>query len=154
GLCQLGFSASLPELANLIGALWLGHALGALVVAAPLLVLLTPPLLQWGLAVPEASEPSRGEMVAPWTTGEAIELAGLGLAAGLLGAVLAVVQVRDATHSWPLWGVLLLVVVWTCLRQGPRGMVVASTASICGLETARWLVDRGMPLLQGNFLAQ
>src|SRR5262249_35639539 len=119
-------------------ALWLAHALGALVLTPPLLVLLTPWLVRHGLASadPTDRQPEMGTAPA-WTTGHLVEVGGLTAGAAVLGVTLAVVHARDQTMTWPLWALLLLLVVWTSLRHGlAGGSLAAAAASLLGLVTA------------------
>jgi hydroxypyruvate isomerase len=58
-----------------------------------------------------------------------IETAGLASGAAVLGLILAVLHTRDASTNWLFWSILLLVIVWTSLRQRLRGGTLASSGA-------------------------
>ena len=91
GQATLGDWADFPQR---MAQVWLSQALGFLAVAAPLLTAATPWLVRRGLVRPEA--PTRQQSAEsghagadPLTRGDAIEIAGLALGAGLLALLLA-----------------------------------------------------------------
>jgi PAS domain-containing protein len=138
-------------------AVWRSHALGIMVLVPALLTMLTPLWVELGWIRREA--PVAGVVpsaLVDWTWGERIEVAGLALAAGVVGVVLALLQAEGIT-SWSLWGLSLLVVVWAALRQGLRGgAAAAGLAGLLAFATAGFAEDnpgRLLPL-QGNLLAQ
>jgi PAS domain S-box-containing protein len=153
GLC---FGAG-ESLGTLLGNSWRASALGVLVLVPPLLVGLTPVWQERGLTQPE---PRRGgDVAAPrdWTVGEAVEVAGLALAASVLDIALAVMHAHTGLTSWHLWGLSLLVVVWASLRQGLRGgALAAGMAAVLSLLVAASLgaVPEQLNPLQGSLLAQ
>jgi ubiquinone/menaquinone biosynthesis C-methylase UbiE/PAS domain-containing protein len=139
-------------------AVWRSHALGIMILAPALLALLTPVWVDLGWTWKEA--PEAGAVPATrldWTWGERIEIAGLALTAGVLGVLLALLQVRERTTSWPFWGLSLLVVVWAALRQDLRGgAAAAGLAGLLALVTAspaESTLEQLLPL-QGNLLSQ
>jgi PAS domain-containing protein len=146
---------------QLFGALWLSRSLGLLVPLPLLLVLLTPLLARHRLihaAPPLNVQPNPWQR---WSTGEAAEVSGLALSSALLVLVLLGLQVQQdrdpGLPPWSLWGIGLMIVVWSALRQGLRGgVVVAGSAALAGLAVAASLplrpADGG--LLQGYLLAQ
>jgi len=141
-----------------LGTLWRGRALGIMILTPALLAILTPVWVARGWIQREAREPGTvAALPRDWTWGEAVEVIGLASAGGVLGVVVAVLQVRQGVTSWSLWGLLLLVVVWAGLRQGLRGgAVAAGAAGLLGLSLVSIMEgdrDRWLPL-QGNFLAQ
>ncbi|HYT88365.1 MAG TPA: PAS domain S-box protein [Gemmataceae bacterium] len=149
----------LDDVPTLAVAWWIRQVLGILTLAPPLLVIATPWLVRRGLALPESGENS------PWLEpatqlgwGESVEAGGLALGAALVGVVLGVQHARTSALNWSLWGLLLLLIVWTSLRQGlPGGSLAAALSAILALETASFLPPRvGAQLvpLQGNLLAQ
>jgi len=85
----------------------LAAAVGVVVLGVPLLVLASP-----------ADGPTRGD---------AVETAGLALAAGLFS--LGRVAVVRAPDDGLLWTVTLLPVVWAAVRQGLRGATLAAAAA-------------------------
>jgi hypothetical protein len=98
-------------------ACWLARALGLLAVA-PALLTATPALVRRGLVPPGRraaadDDEAGGE---ERTRGDAVELAGLALAAGLLSLALA--AAGPGLAAWQPWGAPLLLVVWAGLRQG------------------------------------
>jgi PAS domain S-box-containing protein len=142
-------------------ALWLGHALGLLVVASPLLVCLTPWLVKRGLT-PEEPPDSAPLLPGPVgadriSLGDTIEIAGLALCAGGLGLLLALAPGHRVLAGWQVWGAPLLLIVWASLRQGlPGGSSVACAAVAVPLTVlARESTLAPLTLLlQGNLLAQ
>ncbi|MCI0463965.1 MAG: PAS domain S-box protein [Gemmataceae bacterium] len=151
------------SVAALAASLWVGHGLGILALAPPLLTLATPGLVRRGLARADPAENTRarrfltGDAGAPLTRGDRLEAGGLALGAAGLGVVLAVVHAQAESVNWHLWGLLLLVVVWAGLRQGlAGGSLAASSAAVLALLTAGALVgDAGQTAaLRGHLLAQ
>jgi PAS domain S-box-containing protein len=145
-----------PDLVSLASALWVSHALGLLALAPPLLVLATPWLQRLGLAPDPAGRIPSAASAWPWTWGEAVETAGLVLAAAVVGVALAVIYARQYAVNWQLWALLLLLIVWTSVRQGlPGGSVAAGVAAVLGMAVA----SAGFPgatqaaALEGHFLA-
>jgi PAS domain S-box-containing protein len=152
------------DLVSLASALWVAHALGLLALAPPLLVLATPWLQRHGLAVASprpggrAADGRRSGPVSVWpaTLGELVETAGLVFAAGMVGIALAVTYVSQQGVNWQLWALLLLLVVWTSLRQGlPGGSLAAGVAAVLGLSAASVLVPAPIlaAALEGHLLA-
>jgi PAS domain S-box-containing protein len=143
------------ELASTLG---ISRTLGVLTLAPLLLVWGTPGLRRWGAIEPPKSTQRSVLPVEPaddW--GEAIELLGLGLGNVILTLALVTMQITRGYPGWGLWGVSLLLVVWTSLRQGLRGgVLVAGIGSILGLCIATILGASAPDLtpLQGNLLAQ
>jgi PAS domain-containing protein len=144
----------------LFGTLWMSRILGLLVPMPLLLVLLTPWLSRQGLIAPDPPLGVRGN---PWhrlSPGEVVEVAGLTLSAVVLALVLLGLEGQrnqNALPPWSLWGVGLIIVVWSALRQGLRGGAVVAGVSSLGVL----LVTQGPGLapadggpLQGFLLAQ
>jgi PAS domain S-box-containing protein len=144
-------------------AFWLSRALGVMILAPLLLLLLTPWLTRLRLVRPVSAESDPNAALGVmggserllW--GEGLELLGLAAGAGAL-TWLAVQNGRmQQLAGWQLWGTPLLLIVWASFRQGLRGgMVVASVSA--GLPM---LLLQGEPLagvfsllVQGNLLAQ
>jgi PAS domain S-box-containing protein len=142
-------------------SLWLGHALGMLVVAPPVMVGFTPLLVRRGLThedAPDAAPLLPGPVGADrLTTGDAIEIAGLALCAGGLGLLLALSPGHRFLAGWQTWGAPLLLIVWSSLRQGLLGgTTVAAAAVAVPLAVLARTGSAGSLalLLQGNLLAQ
>jgi PAS domain S-box-containing protein len=151
--------------AGWLGLFWLGRALGILVLAPPLLVTLTSWLVRSGLSeaedVDEAGATSRGHGGTEWARrGDWVELAGLGLGAGVATLLLSWLHARHELAGWHLWGIPLLLLVWAGVRQGLRGAaLVASFAAALPLLFLPLLAPAGLGLpsaflLQGDLLAQ
>ena len=146
-----------------VGRCWLSSALGLLAVAAPLLTAATPWLVRRGLVRPESVTPKQATDnglagADPLTRGDAIEIAGLALGAGLLALLLAWTYGRHTLEGWQPWGAPLLLIVWASLRQGQRGGVitagVAAAIPLCALTLFPVeLSERDVFLIQGNLLA-
>src|SRR5262249_49855908 len=89
-------------------------------------------------AEPRAKQPG-GLGLTDWTFGELLEVTGLSIATGLLGIVIAELQMR-AGGNLHLWAFNLLLIVWAGLRQGLRGGALAACAgSLTGLVTVALL---------------
>ena len=140
---------------------WLGRSLGLLTVAPPLLTAATPWLVRRGLVRPEVVSERYAAAVGHagadrLTRGDAIEIAGLALGAGLLALVLVCSYGRQALEGWQPWGAPLLLVVWASLRQGQRGGVltagVAAALPLCFLAFAPAASPPFAYLIQGNLL--
>jgi PAS domain S-box-containing protein len=158
---------------------WLDHALGLMVVAPPLLVIVTPLLLAHGLipkrwAADRTGAPDHpghydtGRIatgailpggVAGGSWGEWLELIGLAFGAGVLCLLLSRLHGHELL-GWQLWGVQLLFIVWASLRQGLRGgtLVAAAAAAVPLLVRQFWHPGNEdpnfQPLLQAHLLAQ
>lgn len=142
---------------SVAGALWMSRALGILALAPPLLVVATPFLVRARFVPPEppAKLPG-GTEPEDWTLGEAIETLGLCLGTAILAVVLVLLHVGQGP-GWTLWGVSLLLVVWSALRQGLRGGSLAAAASaVLALVVAsvHQVTAAEFSPLQGNLLAQ
>jgi PAS domain-containing protein len=143
----------------LFGRLWLSRILGLLVPLPLLLVLLTPGLVRHGLVRVTPLVGVQSNPLQRWSTGELVEVSGLSLAAVVLALVLVALAGPAGVTTlppWSLWGVGMLIVVWSALRQGVRGgAVVAGLSAVAALAVAQWSVpasDAGP--LQGYLLAQ
>ena len=138
--------------------LWISRALGILSLAPPLLVVVTPYLVRFGLTNREPPlKLAGGSEPQDWTSGEIIETVGLCLGSGILALVLVVLQVKQESPAWSLWGLSLLLIVWASLRQGLRGGSLASAAGACtALISASLLstADSDFSAMQGILLAQ
>lgn len=142
----------------LAGGLWISRALGFLVLAPVLLVVVTPFLVRRRLTEAEKADILSGRGLADdWTLGEIIETSGLVMGAGILSIVLAILHLGHVMPGLSLWGFSLLLVVWASLRQGLRGGALAAlagsvpallVAEISGMSPAEFSP------LQGNLLAQ
>lgn len=144
-----------------ITGLWLGHALGLLVVAPPLLVCLTPWLLRHGFTaedVPDAAPLLPGPVGADRLTfGDIVEIAGLAFCAGGLGLILALAPGHRVLAGWQTWGAPLLLIVWASLRQGLPGGTSVACAAVAVPLAVLMAATTPVPLillLQGNLLAQ
>lgn len=120
----------------LTAQLLLSRIVGILVVT-PFLMLVVNPWL-WRLGVLSFDLPPkffRDSDGVPRSYGDRIELAGLTLAtSGLAQLLLWSVDVGN----WMLWGCVLILIVWTCIRQGVRGgCFSASVASALVLVVAQ-----------------
>jgi PAS domain S-box-containing protein len=155
-----GWSAELWKMS--LPAFWLSRALGVLVVAPLLLVVLTPWLSRRGFVGPETMDAGPKEPLdvvgggERLTWGDGLEIAGLAAGAGAL-TWLAVQNGRASQVGWQLWGAPLLLIVWASLRQGLRGSTLVAGAS-AGLPLAL-LEDDPVGalfalLVQGNLLGQ
>jgi signal transduction histidine kinase/integral membrane sensor domain MASE1 len=142
---------------TLASRLWISRALGVLTVAPPLLVVVTPLLIRYGLIPKEPPQKlPGGNQPQDWTSGEMVETLGLSVGAGLLALVLVVLHVNQGQPPWALGGLFLLMVVWASLRQGLRGgsltVVAGSTVALvaASFETP---ADADFSPLQGILLA-
>src|SRR5262249_18294173 len=140
----------------------LGWALGLLIIAPPLLVVLTPRLVRLYLVRPELlDDVANAQPAADYvgaTFGDWLEILGLAAGAGLMGLLLVLTQGRQQLAAWQLWGAPQLLIFWASLRQGIRGgTIVAGAAAglpLLALMGGPHYVDNFTLLLQGNLLAQ
>ncbi|HVS36558.1 MAG TPA: PAS domain S-box protein [Gemmataceae bacterium] len=146
-----------PQLAQY----WFSRSLGLLTVAPPLLSAATPWLVRRGWIGPEvvflkptASTDHAG--ADRMTRGDAVEIIGLALGAGLLALLLACTYGRHGLEGWQPWGAPLLLVVWSSLRQGQRGGVLtaglAAALPLCFLAPFAGASSIYQYLIQGNLL--
>ncbi len=150
---------------------WLDRALGEMILAPPLLVVVTPWLVRGGLiaSAPGDERPVEhgpGGMTAlsiepgPTRAGDWVEVAGLAAGAGILCLLLTGLHGRQQLLGWQLWGAPLLLIVWAALRQGPRGGVLVASVSaalpLLFLPVLGYRLDSPIFafLLQGHLLAQ
>jgi PAS domain-containing protein len=144
-----------------VAVLWLGQALGLLILAPPLLVGGTPMVRGWGLLRHEAADEAQGpeqEHGGPerLTRGDWVEVLGLCAGAGALNVLLAWLRGRKELDSWQLWAMPLLLIVWASLRQGLRGGTLVASAAAAAPLLLLPLRSYGLPftlVLQGNLLA-
>src|SRR6202008_3197204 len=102
------------SLLTLASAGWVSRALGLLVIAPPLLVVLTPLLVERDWVSLEA--PLAVSAVPPtsdWTWGERIETAGLRLGLAIVMLALGVIRVAGGLMNWRFWTLSWLIVAWT-----------------------------------------
>jgi len=140
-----------------LGVNWLRDALGILALAPPLLVVLTRFLVQSGFADDEPVKlRSTRDGLADWTFAEILETTGLACGAGILSIIIAQLQAREYSLSWQLWGIAMIVVVWSGLRQGLRGSAIAAAvAAVAGLcVTGIGMNPAAAWALRGALLAQ
>ncbi len=138
---------------------WLSRMTGILVVVPFLLVVFTPALLRYRLLdveLPAAFYGERDDRESRF--GDLIELAGLTLATVLLALLLLLAHAQQNMTVWMLWASCLVLIVWTCIRQGVRGgCFSAGITSSVVLIVAQFLDANAMSLvasgIQGNLLA-
>jgi PAS domain S-box-containing protein len=156
----------------LLALFWLDRALGVLVFAPPLLVLLSPWLKSRGLLRRVDVEPPRataapGARAEDLTAsrqetprlGDWVEILGLAICASLLSLILSRLHGRRELMGWQLWGAQILLIVWASLRQGLRGGTLTASASAALPLLARWFWAAPedplfQPLLQAHLVAQ
>ncbi len=150
------------DFGSLMAQTWLSQSLGLLTLAPPLLTAATPWLVRRGLVRPEVVSEKPTTAVGHagadrLTRGDAVEIAGLALGAGLLALVLVCTYGRQVLEGWQPWGAPLLLVVWASLRQGQRGGVLtaslAAALPLCFLTPLSALPPPYALLIQGNLLA-
>lgn len=140
---------------------WFDRALGVLILAPPLLVLLT----QWFAAnssLPAGGTPPEDLTATRQETprlGDWLEIVGLAACASILCLVLSRLQGRRELMGWQLWGAQLLLIVWASIRQGLRGGTLTAAASAALPLMARRFTTAPedplfLPLLQGHLVAQ
>ncbi len=143
---------------QLAGTLGVSHALGLLTIAPALLVVITPLLVRAAfIQVPAEDHPLRRPTAREGTAGDVVELTGLTVGNAILALVLVHLKVDRDIPGWTLWGISLLFVVWSSLRQGLRGGLI--TATVGALSALIFATLRGADAedfnpLQGNLLAQ
>ncbi|MFQ3592929.1 MAG: PAS domain S-box protein, partial [Gemmataceae bacterium] len=119
----------------LLSRLWLDRALSWIVIAPPLLVLLTPLLMRRSWITYESDSLEERETASlitrseSWTNSDLLETVLLALGTSLLCLFFSRLPAARETTIWPLWGIQLLFVVWACLRQGLRGGLIVASAS-------------------------
>ena len=136
---------------------WLSRMAGILVVVPFLLIACTPMLLRYRLIHFELPPSFFGEkQEAASRHGERIELAGLTFATSVLALLLLWTRIHNPDASWVLWGCCLVLIVWTCIRQGLHGgCFAASVISFAVVAAAQGLAlpRENQPAIQGNLLA-
>jgi PAS domain-containing protein len=148
--------APAPPFWALFGTLWLSRILGVLVPLPLLLVLVTPVLTRHRLVAVPPPSGALGNPWQHWSRGEAAEVGGLALSSAVLVVVLVALQHQQGLPPWSLWGVGLMIVVWSALRQGLRGgVLVAGAAAVAGLSFADLILgSQDWGPVQGFLLAQ
>ncbi len=139
---------------RLFGEFWIRDLLSFLVITPFLVVNVTPFLRRAGLVPQSTSKPLADVL---WTWGESIELTGLALGNLMLSFIQVYLHVELGNSAWPLWGISLLLVVWSSIRQGLRGgTVTAFAGSAVALlwASANDVTPAAFSPLQGNLLAQ
>jgi PAS domain S-box-containing protein len=157
----VALAAATPLTMADLAALWLGHALGMLAIAPPLLACLTPWLIRQGFTAedPEGAAPLLPGPIGAdnLTPGDAVEIGGLAICAGGLGLLLALAPGHQLLAGWQMWGAPLLLIVWASLRQGLRGGTVVACAAVAVPLAVLAIGPTHAPLsllLQVNLLAQ
>jgi hypothetical protein len=151
---------SLDQTLALAALFWLSRMVGILVVAPMLIVAGTPILLRYRLVDFELPPAFFGEREGLSRTGDRIELGGLTFATTVLAALLLWTHVPGVGANWLLWSLCLILIVWTCIRQGLAGACFcASVTSIVVLIMAQTIgmtdeLRRAIQsAVQGNLLA-
>jgi PAS domain S-box-containing protein len=118
---------------------WLSRMVGILVVAPFLIVAMTPILVRFRLVSFELPPAFFGERdLSAARLGDRIELAGLTFATSVLGVLLLWTYAAGNVANWMLWACCLVLIVWTCIRQGLRGgCLCASVTSTVILAIAQ-----------------
>jgi PAS domain S-box-containing protein len=149
------------DLMMLAAQLWLSRMVGILVIVPASIVVGTPMLLRHGFVSLELPPSFFGEQAGLGERrGERIELAGLTFATAMLALLLLWTRLNNPNATWMLWAVCLVLIVWTCIRQGLKGgCLSAFVTSILVLAAAQ---VRAVPAdmqpaiqaaIQGNLLA-
>ena len=140
---------------------WLSRMVGILVIVPCLIVVGTPMLLRWRLVDLELPPAFFGERDRSLSRlGDRIETAGLTFATSVLALLLLWTNAQNNDAKWALWASCLVLIVWTCIRQGlAGGCFSAAFTSFVVLATAQ-LLDVPAELqrtvqtgIQGNLLA-
>src|SRR5260370_33713301 len=138
---------------------------GISVVVPFLTVTCTPILLRYRLVDIELPPAFFGERDGGVSrVGDRIELVGLTFATSVLAVLLLWTQFHASDAKWMLWASCLVLIVWTCIRQGVGGgCFSAGVTSVVVLTAAQILAqileipaDRQRTLqsgIQGNLLA-
>jgi PAS domain S-box-containing protein len=139
-------------------AAWLARMVGILVVTPVLIVAVTPLLLRYRLVAIELPPSFFGEReAARFHFGDRIEVAGLTLATSTLGLLLLWTQIRGNPTVWMLWAGCLVLIVWTCVRQGLRGGCFCASVACAIVVVATQAVGAESPPtqigIQGSLLA-
>ena len=144
---------------------WLSRMVGILVVVPFLIVTCTPILMRYRLVDIELPPAFFGERDSGVSrVGDRIELVGLTFATSVLAVLLLWTQFHASDTKWMLWGSCLVLIVWTCIRQGVGGgCFSAGVTSVVVLTAAQILAqileipaDMQRTLqsgIQGNLLA-
>lgn len=119
---------------------WSQHVVGVLALAPLMLVGVTGWLTAQELVPADPLDEMEDKLLLggrtpegrPW--GDLTELVGLAASSALLGSWLAISHLTEAHVNWHLWGILVLLVVWSSLRQSlPGGCLAAAAAAVCAL---------------------
>jgi PAS domain S-box-containing protein len=145
---------------------WLSHALGFLALAPPLLATLTPWLVRHGAALPETpAQEADAEELRRMTWPDVFEITVLAVMLAFLSLLQTFLTAHPEVAGRQLWGLPLLVIVWSSLRHGLRGGTIMASSSVgapllLGLLTPapnaspfQWLAPI-QPILQANLLAE
>ena len=136
------------------GTLWISRALAVLMITPFLWVVVTPLLQAFRFLDDVKPKPFS---IRDWNFGEGLELIGLVVGNAILSVIQVVLHSRQELGVWPMWGLAMLLVVWSALRQSLRGG--ATTAFVgCTVAVAIAAIRGDGPSsfspLQGNLLAQ
>jgi PAS domain-containing protein len=140
--------------AQRFGMLWISRALGVLVLVPFLWVVVTPLCQHFRFLDDVKPKPFSLHI---WTLGEGLELFGLIFGNGVLAIIQLVLHQRKEFAVWPMWGLALLLVIWSAIRQGLRG---GAATSFVGCVVALWLAQLShtgpgeFSPLQGYLLSQ
>jgi signal transduction histidine kinase len=161
------FYGSAPDVdwMSAAAAFWLSRMVGILVVVPFLIVTCTPILLRYRLVDLELPPAFFGERDSGVSrVGDRIELVGLTFATNVLAVLLLWTHLQGSDAKWMLWASCLVLIVWTCIRQGVGGgCFSAGITSVVVLSAAQILAqilqipaDMQRSLrsgIQGNLLA-
>ncbi|MBI2807139.1 MAG: PAS domain S-box protein [Planctomycetes bacterium] len=141
----------------LAGSTWLARMTGILVLVPVLIVVATPILLRHRLLdfeLPADVFGQRDGVVSRF--GDGIELVGLTLSTTLLASLLLLSHVHAAATVWVLWASCLVLMVWTCIRQGVQGGCFSAGITsiiVLGIAGLLKIPPDVATRVQGNLLA-
>jgi PAS domain S-box-containing protein len=141
GLIQASYHDASGTIWMSAAQLWLSRMVGVLVVVPFLLATCTPILLRHRLVDLELPPAFFGERESGISrVGDRIELAGLTFATSVLAVLLLWTHAQDSDAKWTLWASCLVLIVWTCIRQGLSGACFsAGVTSVAALTAAQIL---------------
>jgi signal transduction histidine kinase len=153
---EAAYHADPDAVAMLTAHNWLIRMVGILVVVPCLIVVATPILLRYRFVNIELPPAFFGERDGSSRFGDRLETAGLTIATSILAVLLLWAHLQDNDTKWLLWASCLILIVWTCIRQGlAGGCFAASVTSVIVLLIAQSVaLESGTRVaIQGNLLA-
>jgi len=126
--------------------------MAGILVVVPVLIITVAPILARFALIPAdtASKFTPADADEESHSGDRIELLGLTFATSLLAVLLLW---SDAIRNVILWGCCMILIVWSCIRQGVRGGTISASVTSLTMIVVSHIIHAEPSAIQGHLLA-